>query len=79
MPGKYLNKCKRRPKSMANYENLSPRELFYIAYEEIHRKEKEKEKEQQKEQPAVPLVDEKKEKTPLDYFREGYAEKKGND
>lgn len=64
---------------MANYEELSPRELLYRAYEEIHREEMEKEKKRQIEPPAVPLVDEKKEKTPLDYFREAYAEKKGND
>jgi len=60
---------------MANSENLSPRELLYRAYEEIHRRELEKEKERRKGQPVVPLAEAKKEKLPLDYLREGYAEK----
>jgi len=60
---------------MANNENLSPRELLYRAYGEIHRRELEKEKERRKGQSVVPLAEVRKEKTPLDYLREGYAEK----
>lgn len=63
---------------MANYKNLNARELLYRAYDEIHRKELEAEKKRQEEQPIVPLAEEKKVKSPLDYLREGY-EKKDSD
>jgi hypothetical protein len=61
---------------MSNLDNLSPRELLYRAYDEIHREELEAEKKRQKKQPVVPLKDgDTKEKTAMDYFREAYAEK----
>jgi len=64
---------------MSNNENLTARELLYRAYAEIHRKEQEKEKERQKVQPDVLPFKEKKVKTPLDYLREGYRDKKDSD
>lgn len=60
---------------MSNLDNLNGRELLYRAYDEIYRRELEAEKKRKKEQP-VQLKDGKTtDKTPLDFLREGYAEK----
>lgn len=61
---------------MSNLDNLNGRELLYRAYQEIHDKNR---KAEQKGQPVIPLNDEKKVKKPLDYLREGYAEKETRD